>query len=289
MLGSGNSDIGNLIVGFALFAILLGFYFLPSIVASRRNHSNARSIFILNFFLGWTFLGWVVALIWANSDNTLRRESVSQGGGAFNSGSWGFVALFTAFAIVAVGLVIYLARRGTSTQEVARLAVPASQVPENEPPNSAIHPDVETFRQSGSNPHFQTYTNSRYGFRVDYPESFIPKQPPVNGDGLTLQSEDGRATLVVWGMNNVGFTLQDQFDSTIKDVHGVLGYNKMGNSWFVVTWTDGDKLGYTKEFVGGASENAFTFTFPVEQRPLYDSVVTRIERSFRSGDIDSSH
>jgi hypothetical protein len=63
----------------------------------------------------------------------------------------------------------------------------------------------------------------------------------------------------------------------------------MGGSWFVVTWTDGDIVGYTKEFVGSASQNSFTITFPVEQKPQYDSVVTKIEKSFKPGDLDNSH
>ena len=43
-----------------LIKILAIVYFIPSIVASVRNH-----IFRLNIFLGWTFIGWVAALIWA--------------------------------------------------------------------------------------------------------------------------------------------------------------------------------------------------------------------------------
>ena len=49
-----------------LFLLIMGFvYFLPTIVACSRNHTNALAIFILNLFLGWTLIGWVVALIWA--------------------------------------------------------------------------------------------------------------------------------------------------------------------------------------------------------------------------------
>lgn len=136
---------------------------------------------------------------------------------------------------------------------------------------------------------FQTYTNSRYGFRVDYPESFRPELPPENGGGLSFKSQDGEATLVVSGRNDAGLTLKSEFDSAIKNVQGQLGYNKMGGSWFVVTWTDGDIVGYTKEFVGSASQNSFTITFPVEQKPQYDSVVTKIEKSFKPGDLDNSH
>ncbi|MBC7398367.1 MAG: superinfection immunity protein [Mucilaginibacter sp.] len=40
-------------------------YFLPAIIG--RHKSNATNIFLVNLFLGWTFVGWVVALIWALS------------------------------------------------------------------------------------------------------------------------------------------------------------------------------------------------------------------------------
>ena len=41
------------------------FYFLPSIIALARSKRNILAIFLLNLFLGWTFIGWVVALVWA--------------------------------------------------------------------------------------------------------------------------------------------------------------------------------------------------------------------------------
>lgn len=45
-------------------------YLLPAYVASKRKHSNASAIFVLNLFFGWTFIGWVLSLIWAATDNT---------------------------------------------------------------------------------------------------------------------------------------------------------------------------------------------------------------------------
>lgn len=43
--------------------ILAALYFIPTIIG--WNHKNGTAIFLLNLFLGWTFLGWVAALIWA--------------------------------------------------------------------------------------------------------------------------------------------------------------------------------------------------------------------------------
>ena len=40
-------------------------YFFPSIEALIRNSPDALPIAMLNLFLGWTLIGWVVALVWA--------------------------------------------------------------------------------------------------------------------------------------------------------------------------------------------------------------------------------
>jgi hypothetical protein len=34
-------------------------------LAEERRHRNLAAIVVLNLLLGWTFLGWVGALIWA--------------------------------------------------------------------------------------------------------------------------------------------------------------------------------------------------------------------------------
>jgi hypothetical protein len=50
---------------FPIFGFGFLFYFLPSIIAAARSKRDLVSIFILNFLLGWTAIGWVVALVWA--------------------------------------------------------------------------------------------------------------------------------------------------------------------------------------------------------------------------------
>ncbi len=53
----------------AIFLPVFGFgfvmYFLPSIIAFARSKRDTMAITMLNFFLGWTMIGWVVALVWA--------------------------------------------------------------------------------------------------------------------------------------------------------------------------------------------------------------------------------
>ncbi|HKT69026.1 MAG TPA: superinfection immunity protein [Terriglobales bacterium] len=54
-----------------LFGPFFGFgfviYFLPTIVALVRQKRNVVSILLLNLFLGWTLIGWIVALVWAST------------------------------------------------------------------------------------------------------------------------------------------------------------------------------------------------------------------------------
>ena len=51
-----------------IFMILVvGFYFIPTIVAYSNKKKNASAIMLLNLLLGWSIFGWIVALIWATT------------------------------------------------------------------------------------------------------------------------------------------------------------------------------------------------------------------------------
>lgn len=49
----------------SLIITFVAIYFLPTFVGYKKNNFNA--IFILNLLLGWTLIGWVVALVWAST------------------------------------------------------------------------------------------------------------------------------------------------------------------------------------------------------------------------------
>ena len=52
-------------VGALWLISLIAVYFFPSIEALIRESPDALQIAVLNLFLGWTVVGWVVALIWS--------------------------------------------------------------------------------------------------------------------------------------------------------------------------------------------------------------------------------
>lgn len=57
----------QLFAGIVIVGIVGTGYFFPTIVAGGRHHHNTGAIAVVNIFLGWTFIGWVVALAMAAS------------------------------------------------------------------------------------------------------------------------------------------------------------------------------------------------------------------------------
>ena len=66
------------------FLLLTALYFLPAILG--RDKRDALGIFLVNFFLGWTLIGWVVAFLWAiSADRPAPVVYAAVGGGRFCS------------------------------------------------------------------------------------------------------------------------------------------------------------------------------------------------------------
>ena len=67
----------------AVIGVLILLYLLPALVAYINRRKHARAIMLLNLSLGWTFLGWVLALILAYmpSDNVAQAPGPASGTG----------------------------------------------------------------------------------------------------------------------------------------------------------------------------------------------------------------
>ncbi|CAM2144976.1 Superinfection immunity protein [Pararobbsia alpina] len=53
------------VIEFAAIAVAVSVYFLPSILADQRKHSDTLVIALFNAVLGWSVIGWVIALVWS--------------------------------------------------------------------------------------------------------------------------------------------------------------------------------------------------------------------------------
>jgi hypothetical protein len=65
-------------MSFILFLVAL--YWLPTLIALVRQTPSALGIAALNFFFGWTVIGWIVALVWALAASPYARVIVIENG-----------------------------------------------------------------------------------------------------------------------------------------------------------------------------------------------------------------
>jgi hypothetical protein len=68
-------DGGSVLLGFMFVAVCFAIYFAPAMTAWNKRCFG--SVMAINFFLGWTIVGWVVALAWALKDDTPTKIVVN--------------------------------------------------------------------------------------------------------------------------------------------------------------------------------------------------------------------
>jgi hypothetical protein len=53
----------DVFLGFVFLFIGILIYLIPALIG--RNKKSHTAILVLNILTGWTFIGWVIALVWA--------------------------------------------------------------------------------------------------------------------------------------------------------------------------------------------------------------------------------
>lgn len=66
---------GSPLVGLILLVLIVGAYFIPTFVANSRHNINTGAVLVINLFLGWTLLGWIVALAMAAGGATKEQAA----------------------------------------------------------------------------------------------------------------------------------------------------------------------------------------------------------------------
>jgi hypothetical protein len=146
--------------------------------------------------------------------------------------------------------------------------------------------EIDTFVPLGDG--WQTYVNSRFGVRFDYPaDVFSPMEPPENGGGRTFTTAD--ATLMIFAAHN---TLDETPASMRREMVGSKDYENVtyspsGDTWLVLSGFRGtDTIFYEKYFFRDGIISAFGMEFPTARKPFYAPIIERIEDSFQAGRSD---
>jgi hypothetical protein len=164
--------------------------------------------------------------------------------------------------------------------------------------------------------HYKTYTNTRYGFSVQYPSTWKEGFKPTNGDGESFYSPSGVASfnngetnlpkgdvvLSVVGVVNaalgagVGQNFSQMTEAIKKDVaadkkkSSVISetIKTIPNKWVVVT--EVQKIGrnalqYHRQYFSLYLVKNLIFTYPASQAKRYAPILNHIVGSFNPGKI----
>jgi hypothetical protein len=139
---------------------------------------------------------------------------------------------------------------------------------------------------SGGSP-WQIYQNDRYGTTIEYPGFFKPEPPPDNDDGQRFKSADGAEFAVFASYNASDFDIAGYLQDTLKnlDPGAAVTYQAHGDDWFVISGTKGDGIFYQRRLLSHGKEmtEGFVMSYPARLKQLYDPIVARMAKSFRSG------
>jgi hypothetical protein len=136
---------------------------------------------------------------------------------------------------------------------------------------------------------WDTYQNTRFGYRLSYPSSVFRPQPPSDkGDGQTFQTADGKAKIVVYGtINDERFTPAQYRKTILQQFEGYnqMDYNPQGKTWFVLSGFRGDTIYYQKVMFscGDRVINALSITFPRNEKKFYEGLIEVMEDRFKPG------
>ncbi|WP_298845268.1 hypothetical protein [Clostridium sp.] len=133
---------------------------------------------------------------------------------------------------------------------------------------------------------YKSYINAKFLCSIKYPSNLKVVEETANGN--MFKSDDESVSLQIYGTNNA---LQDTIDliynKAIKNNN--MNYKVKDGNWFVISYTEGDKIVYQKKVVGKGSIDTFIFKFPTNQKNKYSRVVETIKKSFIASATDKAH
>jgi len=65
-----------MIMWFLFVVVGLAAYLIPTVIAIMRKKQNIAVIVVINILLGWSFVGWVVALVMALSNDQVQQITI---------------------------------------------------------------------------------------------------------------------------------------------------------------------------------------------------------------------
>ena len=135
---------------------------------------------------------------------------------------------------------------------------------------------------------YQTYTNTRFGFTVEYPTTFTIGQAPTNNDGRKFYDEE--FTILAYGshINTIeqNETIETYYNRALSDASGPIAYQNLKSNQYTISYTAGNDIVYEKAIINDGVIFTLNMTYPSSQKDKYDELVTRVAKTFTAGGMD---
>ncbi|WP_156644826.1 hypothetical protein [Lentibacillus sp. JNUCC-1] len=138
---------------------------------------------------------------------------------------------------------------------------------------------------------YKTYQNPRFGFAIEYPSSFEADYMPDNGDGIEVHDE---SAVIIASGSHMGYggtpisdldaikpIYEDELADLKADNHSI-GYKKLADDWYVLSYVDGDNIVYKKSLMADDYIVKLSIEYPEDRQDDYESVVERVSNSLRT-------
>lgn len=126
---------------------------------------------------------------------------------------------------------------------------------------------------------YDTYTNERFGFSIQYPSVLTVGSPPTNGDGLNFYNDE--LELTVFGSHNsMDESIESIYQQAITNIEVPIAYDRLADHWFVLSYVENGRIIYEKFFYGDNVFNRFIITYPENKQEVYGPVTTHISDTF---------
>ena len=104
-------------------------------------------------------------------------------------------------------------------------------------------------------------------------------------DGREFKSADGADFAVSASYFALDLTLAKYRDYIVKnlDPGSTITYETRGKNWFVISGTKTGNIFYEKHLLSHGMNEDFVMSYPASAKQIYDPIVARMAKSFRSG------
>lgn len=132
---------------------------------------------------------------------------------------------------------------------------------------------------------YDTYINDRYGFSVEYPNTFKKGFEGDNRAGMSLYSDD--LTINVHGQNNVfeddGYSYYNSYKEYVK---GIILDHRVTKTTVEIISQENDNIIYFKAIVGKGSINVIELILPKAKGAEYKDIILHVGDSFKAPFVD---